>query len=78
MKIRKCDLCSLVIKDTKGVSFGTYDLCERCSTNARYATCRKCCGTRKVSEVDREATNAQASCGENRTQYRTITCKNCK
>lgn len=78
MKSRKCDLCSKVIPDNKGVSFGKHDLCDSYIEIVRRAICKKCGGTGKVREVDHAETNAQATCGENRTQYRTVACKKCK
>jgi len=81
MKINKCDLCDLVIdsdKDNGAVSFGVYDFCGICTKNIRRAVCLKCKGTGKIRIVDDDATDRQATCGENRTQYKTIECDRCK
>jgi len=82
MKVRKCDFCMCDILD-KGASFtiqgvGNYDLCETCIAIVRTAICRNCHGTGTVREVDHQASDAQATCGENRTVYRTIKCLGCK
>lgn len=39
--------------------------------------CKKCEGIGKRTIEDDAASMAQASCGENRTQYKTIECNNC-
>lgn len=84
MKIRKCDLCKSDVSGkcgdspVYGVSFGTYDLCVECVRLVRRAICRDCNGTGKVRVRDDYATDAQASCGENRTQYKTEKCKHCE
>ena len=77
MKIRKCNLCGYCIQNDDGASFGCYDLCIECVHIVRRVTCRKCKGTGRVSEVDQEASAAQATCGENRTQYKTVDCLIC-
>ena len=77
MKKRECDLCQTSIDLKDGVSFGRYDLCNVCVKLIRCAICRKCGGTKIVRVVDRATTEAQASCGENRTEYITIPCPNC-
>ena len=80
MITRKCDLCSLGIdeeNDNEFVSFGIRDLCGKCVSTVRRAICQKCHGTGKFREADREASDRGASCGENRTEYRTVTCHEC-
>ncbi len=77
MKTRECDLCNHTITKDTGVSFDVYDLCDKCVKVVRRAICRECRGTGKTSEVDHERTNSMATCGENRTQYRTVLCKKC-
>jgi len=79
MKSRKCDLCRLQaeIPANTGVSFGRFDLCGPCTNLVRRAVCLKCKGTGRMRVRDDEATFAQASCGENRTQYTTIMCDLC-
>lgn len=76
MKNRVCDLCKSKINLKDGVSFDLYDLCNACIKLVRCAICRKCEGTTKVRIVDHE--NSEATCGENRTQYKTITCDQCR
>jgi hypothetical protein len=65
----------------KGIDFrigGTiYDFCIDCLNVIDRTRCKNCEGTGKVREVDIEASNAQATCGENRTQYRTVACQEC-
>jgi len=39
--------------------------------------CVKCRGTGRISVVDEEATDAQATWGENRIQYKKIDCDAC-
>jgi hypothetical protein len=85
MKNRECDLCTDIIRNPGcgespliGVSFEKYDLCEACVSLVRRAICKRCHGTGKVRKRDDEATSAQATCGENRTQYKMATCKDCK
>lgn len=77
MKNRECDLCKNTICEDDGVSFGIYDLCGACVKLVRCAICRKCEGTKKVRVADREASAAQACCGESRTEYKTISCVDC-
>lgn len=72
--------------DTKcehGVEFnitgvGLIDLCVKCIKTVRRAICKKCKGKGKHQEVDGEASNRKATCGENRIQYRTVDCQECK
>lgn len=83
MRNRKCDLCKSDIAGKcsdapmDGVSFGVYDLCVECVQIVRRAVCRDCGGTGKVRVRDDFATSTHASCGENRTQYKTEKCKRC-
>lgn len=77
MKNRVCDLCKSEINLKDGVSFCLYDLCNACIKLVRCAICRKCEGTKKVRVRDQAATDAQATCGENRTEYKTISCVDC-
>ena len=78
MKKRQCDLCDYEISTGQGVSFGSYDLCGPCVTIVRCAVCRKCHGKGAIRVRDDRATSAQATCGENRTQYKNIPCKDCE
>lgn len=80
MKNRKCDLypCKNDIGGDSGISFGSRDLCDQCVQIVRRAICRDCNGTGKIRVRDDYATDAQASCGENRTQYKTEECKHCE
>lgn len=79
MKKRHCDLCkSEIFKLSDGACFDKYDLCDKCVKLVRTAICKTCNGTGKKRICDDEATFAQASCGENRTQYKTVPCNNCK
>ena len=77
MKSRKCDLCGIIIDKGFGVSFGVYDLCSECVEAVRRAVCLKCKGTGKMRVRDDDATFAQATCGENRTEYKTVNCDRC-
>lgn len=83
MQIRKCDLCKDIIDGTDGVSFtvtgkGIFDFCDRCVNFVRTGICQNCRGKGTVRVRDDEATNAQSSCGESRTQYRNDVCPRCK
>lgn len=83
MKTCTCDLCKKEIPKNKEISFsidgsGKFDFCERCSNVVRRVVCRRCKGTGKFLEVDRDATNRQATCGESRTEYRSVNCYECK
>jgi len=78
MKTRSCNFCRIKIDNNDGISIQNYDLCRLCTQLVRRAICPKCEGTGKVRRVDHEATYAQATCGENRTQYRTVPCKACE
>lgn len=86
-----CDACCSVIKkESVFMEIENLDLCGKCCSYAiqQYlqsrkkkelqSTCSACLGTGKVQEVDEYASSAQASCGENRTQYRTVKCKKCE
>jgi hypothetical protein len=80
MRSCQCDLCRENMLD--GISFtiagiGDYDFCETCIPVVRKAICRECKGKGTVSEIDQAATNAQASCGESRTQYKMVKCQHC-
>lgn len=93
MKIRKCNLRGVVISPDPliettqperptvsqegSVSFGVYDLCGNCTTMVRRATCLKCEGSGRIRVRDDDASSAQATCGENRTEYKTIDCDCC-
>ncbi len=59
-------------------SVGLIDLCVQCVKIVRRAICKTCKGTGKYQEVDREASGRAASCGENRTEYRTAMCYECR
>lgn len=66
------------------------DLCSKCCRHAirRYIksrgikllrnSCSECASSGKVRVKDEEATSAQASCGENRIQYKLVECETCK
>lgn len=77
MTHRTCDLCKNEIVNKRGVSFGGYDLCKNCTILVRRATCQQCMGKGTHRVRDDEATSLQATCGESRTQYKTIKCNNC-
>lgn len=81
-----CDFCGNGIdlhklgftKNAGGIGVGRrHHLCTLCANTTRKALCFRCRGTGKVSVVDEVASNAQASCGENRTQYVTVDCNVC-
>jgi len=42
------------------------------------SNCPKCKGTGKVRVKDEYATDSMATCGENRIQYKTVKCQECK
>lgn len=85
-----CDMCCDTMKSTF-MQVDDIDLCSRCCKHVVYqyielqsnagkglrSQCSECNGTGKISVRDNEATNAQASCGENRTQYKTVWCDKC-
>ena len=75
--IYTCDLCERLIVESNGISFDKYDLCNDCIALVRRAMCTFCLGTGKMQVRDNEATDAQATCGESRTQYKTISCSHC-
>lgn len=79
MKTRECDICgeNITSEDKGSVSFGVYDLCGNCVAQVRQATCLRCHGTGKFQTYDKEASIAQASCGESRSQYKTVNCDRC-
>lgn len=90
MRKRFCNFCknelSNLITQTiggvpqyaKGVGWGGgYDLCDNCVKVIRRVICRHCLGTGRIRVRDDEATDAQATCGESRTQYKTIICRYC-
>lgn len=79
MKKRVCNLCNKDIEKNDGTSFGSnYDLCVSCTTIVRRAICRKCVGTGFLNIRDDAASNAMATCGENRTQYNSVPCTYCR
>lgn len=80
-----CDACCNTIKEAF-IQVDGIDLCEKCCNHAvrRYlqgrvlrSECTKCKGTGKIRIRDDEATFAQATCGENRTQYKMAKCEEC-
>lgn len=83
-----CDACCSTIK-AAFIQVDGIDLCKECCNDAvrRYlqtkkekvlrSECTKCNGTGKVRIRDDEATNLQATCGENRTQYKMGKCEEC-
>ena len=82
MRTCVCDLCKNTIDP--GVSteltipnVGLYDFCPDCVKRVRRAICLKCKGKGRHQEVDVEASQRGASCGENRTEYRTVACQEC-
>lgn len=77
MKYRKCDFCKCEIKEGNGFIITKYDLCVPCGLLARRGTCKECKGIGKIQVVDKRATHAQSSCGESRTQYKSIECEQC-
>jgi len=83
MRTCVCDLCKNTIDPESSVELtvpgiGLYDFCVDCVKRLRKAICKKCKGKGRHEEADREASNRQATCGENRTQYHTVTCQECK
>ncbi len=80
MKERKCNFCNEKINEEDGISVCgyDYDLCDRCEKIARQAVCRSCNGRGMTQVRDDDATDAQATCGESRTVYKSIECKSCK
>ncbi len=85
--IIRCDSCrkKIPLEDLLELRLD-YDLCERCvrslvdhtlQTTLLCMDCTKCKGKGKISVRDDDASDAQASCGENRTVYKTIECDNC-
>lgn len=88
MKIRECNLCNETIRNPGcgespcyGVAFGSnneYDLCDVCIKLVRQAVCRRYSGTGRVEISDEASTSDQATCGESRTQYKTVVCLECK
>ena len=81
MKTCTCDLCKKNIKSKTGVCFPVgvvnFDFCDSCVKIVRRAICLKCEGKGRHQEVDFEASQRGASCGENRTEYRTVACQEC-
>lgn len=82
MRTCVCDLCKNTIDPEVSVELtipnvGLYDFCTDCVKRIRRAICKKCKGTGQYQERDEFATESQASCGENRTQYRTVSCHEC-
>ena len=82
MRTCVCDLCKDTLDPQKSVEFtvlrvGVYDFCPECVRRLRRAICSKCKGTGRHREVDVAASQAGASCGENRTEYRTVACQEC-
>lgn len=77
MVIKLCDLCNEKIEPKSGKSFNGYDLCNDCVMMVRCGLCIECEGTCKVRVLDRKQTNAEATCGENRPVYKTISCNKC-
>jgi len=83
MRTCTCDLCKNTITGSECVSFpivgeGSYDFCKDCVKIVRRAICRKCKGTGIYQERDAEASDRQATCGENRTKYRMVSCQECR
>jgi hypothetical protein len=83
-----CDCCGKTLdNDGDRLSFNTgRDLCVFCVGRllkvalgqvVLTADCKACKGTGKRSVRDDDATRAQACCGENRTQYKTVKCEEC-
>ena len=78
MIIRKCNLCESHIDGNCGIGFDAenrrYDICDKCLDLIKLYSCPICKGSGKKRVVDHAATVAQATCGENRTQYKTVAC----
>lgn len=84
-----CDACGKKIELEDIVRIDSdYDICEICVGHLirkvlRSAIvilridCEGCGGKGKIRIIDEEKIYAEASCGENRTQYKTIECNNC-
>lgn len=86
-----CDACCDEMKSVF-VQVEFLQLCERCCKRALrevmesrdkagkkwQSHCSQCDGTGKVRVKDEYASDAQASCGENRIQYKTVRCEKCK
>jgi len=79
-----CDSCGKKLKEE--IRRFDYDLCERCvesliknilKTITLRIDCEGCKREGKLRVRDDEASDAQASCGENRTVYKTIECDKC-
>lgn len=85
-----CDACSCVLK-VPFIQVEDADFCEFCCSRIieKYinqehnkgkvlrSKCKKCNGTGKAKVRDDEATNSFACCGENRTEYKIVTCTEC-
>ncbi len=84
-----CDGCGHIMSDNLSKYYlRNLDLCSACTNFAvtGYLKSRnkplrtKCeqCGGKGVCRVkDKEATSDQATCGENRIQYKTVVCTEC-
>lgn len=83
-----CDACGQQPEEDQHMMMSGVDLCIDCYEHAveSYLSSRKrplrsdcdvCGGTGTVRVTDEAATAAQATCGENRTQYKTVKCKKC-
>jgi hypothetical protein len=86
-----CDGCCSIVAVKSGFTHVEgKDLCPSCCRYAirRYlesrgvkpfkSSCPHCEGTGRLKVVDEEATDAQATCGENRTQYKSEDCRECR
>ena len=85
--ITTCDACGKKLDEQKlPLDIIGYDLCRICirkliAQQLELITlridCEGCKGEGKLRVTDYDASDAQASCGENRTQYKIIECNNC-
>lgn len=75
-------LCCAILSDEDARKFSRTKWenvsCKRClKLRKRPVLCEWCYGTGKIREVDYTETHAQATCGESRTQYKTVKCQRC-
>ena len=83
-----CDACGKVLSNEPKYYLHDLDLCSACTDLAvtKYlqnrgrplrTRCVKCRGKGVCRVKDKEATSAQATCGENRIQYKAEVCTEC-
>ncbi len=84
-----CDGCGQHPEEDQHMIMSGVDLCMDCYEHAvelylssrkrpLQSECKACDGIGSLQAIDEAATDAQATCGENRTQYKTVECDNCK